>query len=519
MTASLTLASQIAPDGPWNKVWFAAHWEKKLKKEDFVAVNIKESIKSFMRNKSILTLRSMGHLLLGLCKVHSKQCHFHEEHACEVHDSMLTAFSQQDPEPRRRAGRRAEDKVAAALDVTEEDLAVDKELQLVLASRKHLAPIDEITLKPLTEPDSSGLGKLPKDTFGAISAEEKVNMITLGNNLKKFYFAETAFAPLEPPQTLVPLDNITTDDEPKPVVQADPQGPLEMDLEPVADEGDVEMGAPLEAPLEAAPEGDLQPLAAGGAADEPAFKRRKRGFMFDDPIEIPKDVYQGYINDRTSITRKDEFETSILMPHYHPIMPQFTTTYTDMCKSLIQCLAWGTQVAERQRAAAAMAEAPAGGLEFPILDPEKPLSIHAFLPAPGDPSTALVPAPEPAVWKPPPIALDMSDAPSHMRMVVTGSMDMEDQSANTDARVGYSGRTEKMHKFLAAEFKRGEITVGDCLSYETMCRQQAAGDRGVIAGCFFELLVLRTNGVVNLQQPTPFADISIERSRSWSTGA
>merc|ERR1711972_974779 len=149
----------------------------------------------------------------------------------------------------------------------------------------------------------------------------------------------------------------------------------ELEAPPVSDNLNVDVGGedagapvPPENGEVPAPPIDMAPPGFGGAGDEPAGKRRKRGFMFDDPVEIPREIYQGYINDRSAITKAEEYDTAIMLPHNHPLMPQFTTTHSDMCRSLIQCLAWGSQVAERQRAALAMAEAAAGVV------PENPLA-------------------------------------------------------------------------------------------------------------------------------------------------
>eukprot|EP00435_Cladocopium_sp_Y103_P012622 s95_g3.t1 len=105
----------------------------------------------------------------------------------------------------------------------------------------------------------------------------------------------------------------------------------------------------------------------------------------------------------------------------------------------------------------------------------------------------------------------LENAPSSMNAVVTGAMDDEDQSGN--ARLGYSGRSEKMHRFLAKEFK--DTGAAD-LSYEEMCRNQTRGRRELIAGCFFELLVLKTNGVINLEQADPLSDIKIAKAGQFA---
>merc|ERR1711862_659146 len=105
-------------------------------------------------------------------------------------------------------------------------------------------------------------------------------------------------------------------------------------------------------------------------------------------------------------------------------------------------------------------------------------------------------------------------APETLAAVVTGSMDQEDQSANAMVRIGYSGRTEKMHRFLAKTFHESRSKE---ISYDRVCKSQAGGRRDLIAGCFFELLVLRTNGVIKLKQPEQEGDIKISKANSWAT--
>mmetsp|Transcript_15035 Transcript_15035/g.26041 ORF Transcript_15035/g.26041 Transcript_15035/m.26041 type:complete len:275 (-) Transcript_15035:108-932(-) len=107
----------------------------------------------------------------------------------------------------------------------------------------------------------------------------------------------------------------------------------------------------------------------------------------------------------------------------------------------------------------------------------------------------------------------LENAPGSMNAVVTGNQDDEDQSGNPAARIGYSSRTEKMHRFLAKEFRDSG---SQDLSYEEMCRSQTEGRRDLIAGCFFELLVLKTNGVINVQQEDPQSDIKIAKAGLWA---
>lgn len=150
-----------------------------------------------------------------------------------------------------------------------------------------------------------------------------------------------------------------------------------------------------------------------------------------------------------------------------------------------------------------------------VLDPDKAglMSPDAAEPAPG-------PAPprrSEAEVKDEELALErllVANAPQSLGAVVTATMDEEDQTQNAVARLGYSARTEKMHKYLAGKFQ--DTGESQALSYGQLCKQQAAGRRELIAGCFFELLVLRTNGVISLQQEAPLADIEISKANSWA---
>merc|ERR1712224_1127369 len=207
---------------------------------------------------------------------------------------------------------------------------------------------------------------------------------------------------------------------------------------------------------------------------------------------------QSYMNDRSSITKKEDkrYDTTIILPHNHSSMPQFNTTYTDMCNPLIQCLSWGSEVADRRRAVMAMRESTLAPDAIVPSWPETPVSpgIDAMNLAggivPAEPVVgAIEAAPPAALREQTAVHLDISDAPEKMSLVVSSGnaeQDRQEDSQSVEAaRVGYSGRTEKMHKFLAKEFQSSKSSASN-LSYEQMCKKQAGGDRGVIAGCFFE---------------------------------
>mmetsp|Transcript_9907 Transcript_9907/g.18391 ORF Transcript_9907/g.18391 Transcript_9907/m.18391 type:complete len:195 (-) Transcript_9907:119-703(-) len=78
--------------------------------------------------------------------------------------------------------------------------------------------------------------------------------------------------------------------------------------------------------------------------------------------------------------------------------------------------------------------------------------------------------------------------------------------ADATSFVGHNRRSERMHSFLLQEFANSGA--GE-LSFQELCTLHAQGRRDTMAGCFFELLVLKTNGTIDLDQEHPDADIKI----------
>jgi len=426
-----------------------------------------------------------------------------------------------------------------------------------------MARLEDITLRTpaLGMADDALLGApgAGSELFGAISGAELEN--AMKELQQKGLAASTPSALLPMPdldfdrnfetQPLVPFDAGT------PLMPAAPLSPLAplvdqdmpLDLDMGLAQDDIDFSAdriPVagaetvvgeQVVLEAV--GGEQDAALGDAAlvgmDSVAKRRRRGFFQYDEVTEIPKDMYQGYVNDRSHITKKNMLDYTILLPHYAPHLPNFTTTFTEVCPELSEMLRWGSEVALKRRRLSQIAEGLGGG-EFSGAQPaEMPLrpspqeSPFSPLLQPIPPSRQGLRSPEDAASSvpgsvvagnpfSPPAELPteqmlLANAPTSMDAVVTANMDEEDQAGNTEARVGYSGRTEKMHRFLAKEFKH---TRSGALSYEKLCKAQGAGRRELIAGCFFELLVLKSNGVIGLKQDAPQSDIQISKAKLWA---
>lgn len=64
----------LAKKGPLGKVWLAAHWNKKLTRAMIAKSDVIEACQSIIKPAAPLALRTSGHLLLGVVRIHdSKQ--------------------------------------------------------------------------------------------------------------------------------------------------------------------------------------------------------------------------------------------------------------------------------------------------------------------------------------------------------------------------------------------------------------------------------------------------------------
>lgn len=528
----MEFAKLIAPDGDWGKVWLAAHWDKKLKKQDYLEIDLRKLVISWIAKRALMSLRATGHLLVGACKVYARKASLYEDEAQEVKTKLMMAFS---------SSASAGDAIRQDMDIdnwgrgllenisgVNSDLAMLANPLGLLGGKRHVARLEDITLRGLEEAIAAQF-QIGDDLFGAMPREV---LEALELTLRKPKAVPPGLFDMFDAMPLVALSDdamVFNEDEGSAV-------PLEWNL-PLPDVSDHRDGA--ESPE--VQDADPVPIGPGDEIeDEPMeahvplpgaapAKRRRRGYIvFDDGeggTEIPKEVYQGYISDRSAITRTTLLDYAVVLPHYSPQLPSFTTPFTDMCSELQCGVRFGTEVAEKRRRLAQEAEFANHGQSFraawevPSRPGPEPLpeGLNPFIngPPPGGLRNAAAATPLREVPAVPAMTDEMllMNPPTSMGAVVTGAMDEEDQSGNVDARVGYSGRTEKMHRFLAKEFKEA---AEPALSYQQLCRQQGSGKRELIAGCFFELLVLKSNDVISLQQDAPQADIHISKAKSWS---
>ena len=66
----------LSKKGPLGKLWLAAHWEKKLSKAHIYDINVESSVESILNPQSKMALRTSGHLMLGVVRIHNKKAKY-----------------------------------------------------------------------------------------------------------------------------------------------------------------------------------------------------------------------------------------------------------------------------------------------------------------------------------------------------------------------------------------------------------------------------------------------------------
>ncbi|ELP93551.1 cohesin subunit rad21, putative [Entamoeba invadens IP1] len=63
----------LTKKGPLAKVWIAAHWEGKLTKQQILQVDLREAANAVANPEIPIALRISGHLLLGICRIYTRK--------------------------------------------------------------------------------------------------------------------------------------------------------------------------------------------------------------------------------------------------------------------------------------------------------------------------------------------------------------------------------------------------------------------------------------------------------------
>lgn len=82
----------LARKGPLGKIWLAAHWDKKLTKNQIFATDISASVESILAPAAPLALRVSGHLMLGIVRIYSRKVKYLMSDCTEAMWKIKMAF-------------------------------------------------------------------------------------------------------------------------------------------------------------------------------------------------------------------------------------------------------------------------------------------------------------------------------------------------------------------------------------------------------------------------------------------
>jgi cohesin complex subunit SCC1 len=82
----------LARKGPLGKIWLAAHFDKKLTKNQIFSTDISESVDSVLNPAAPLALRVSGHLMLGIVRIYSRKVKYLMSDCTEAMWKIKLAF-------------------------------------------------------------------------------------------------------------------------------------------------------------------------------------------------------------------------------------------------------------------------------------------------------------------------------------------------------------------------------------------------------------------------------------------
>ncbi|CAE7406501.1 RAD21L1 [Symbiodinium natans] len=188
----MDFVSLVKQGGLLWKAWVACHYERRLKRQDYLSADLKSTCEFLIENLREVPLRCLGHLMLGILRILLRQAEDLESKADEVRTSLQTSLSAGLPTVPTLAASavtlRNVEQVhpldfggVGGLDALMEELP-EMEIEASLEEgRRHVAPLELITLSP--EPASSAKRSAAgpaEDDFGAPSAEDLASLAAMG---------------------------------------------------------------------------------------------------------------------------------------------------------------------------------------------------------------------------------------------------------------------------------------------------------------------------------------------------
>jgi cohesin complex subunit SCC1 len=552
----------LARKGPLGKIWLAAHWDKKLTKNQIFATDISESVENILSPAAPLALRVSGHLMLGIVRIYSRKVKYLMSDCTEAMWKIKMAF---------RPGNvdLAEAQAIAAATTTDdpryfgmiqpdadfpelEGMAFDDDLlmhfdELKAARGRTLMSAQDTTTdaydrdmarSPL-HVHTSGLD-LPDDLRAGIdrsggSRDSRVSDIELARRDRSSLGVGGVAGRASLGSVGGAMDAGYDDDIPayddQDMFGDDAGADMGFDNELPADEGMGEGGAGFEAPVDDDLFGQTGAYEEGLGVEEDvavaAKPRKKARIVVDDRVELSVRVLKQNLKDTSDIMRRDPSaplpkrrrtggfsdEQRLLQPGMCDLCPELSEIF----QVILRNQGYPYQSGRQQRAA----EVELGRDEQqPVDGAMGPAGRASLLSATsgGIDDAALQDS----------IGLDMVPPDDYYggddldmggggeepygdfgygdEEEVPGAEDTFASSGGVAGAVGvaWSSRTAKVRDILSAEL----VGPGSPTSV-TFSDLSAGLSKRLAAACFLEVLHLQTSGMVKTDQATPFGDIAI----------
>jgi cohesin complex subunit SCC1 len=475
----------LAKKGALGKVWLAAHWDKRLTKQQVNQTDITKSVDSIIYTPVPMALRMTGHLMLGVARIYSRKVKYLLTDCSEALVKIKMAF---------RPG----------------------ETQIDLRPDASVAPINAITLRVHAQDGAEDLNiTLPEIT-------EPLPEMDVGDLLNINTAARRDITILPPEEGRLDPTAWEDEDPIRPTWDLTPGTPRAIDRarkESLGEDiADIEIGgggfdgyeAPPSPVAGEAPSAGPTPGSFG--VPTPGSDRR-RSLLTRGEIEITvKPQKRKHIAvDKDTLIASDAFKRNL-------------ENTEDIVREIVAAPPTKKQMMRKNREAGG----PSSLYERPIFEgfaPELnliltrtmttgPVEITKLAEVPTAEETGIFPDTEMPAYEEPEIGgggfepmeeEPVFEPPTTVDILAQRQEDRQEaQEAEQyeQAAAEWSERTRKMHKFLRSSFGPHKQS----LSYLEMVDQKK---RKTVVGTFFEVLVLKSMNVIDVKQAEPYGDITI----------
>mmetsp|Transcript_13420 Transcript_13420/g.26315 ORF Transcript_13420/g.26315 Transcript_13420/m.26315 type:complete len:530 (+) Transcript_13420:71-1660(+) len=513
----------VVNKGPLNKVWLAAHMQKKLTKNFVIEIDIVDNVKTLLDPSTPLALRLSGQLLLGLVNIYSRKARYLQEDCSSAMANIKVVF-----------------RPAAVIDLPEDahggasaitlmenyddlDLEIeDITLEDIEKLKANVARASDITQESrLSQRRKSKGGESDSDIEQARNAESKeidfdINIGGEGEELLNF-------DDLDPnePNNLDASSMLDFDAADISTVHDQTLGGDEENIPPENEKEDDEMDMGLPPVVDENTAQAEEPTPKAKAAEKKKRVRKRARATLDAVVEMTSKQIKQQLKDTTNIKTKREIAESIVNPKRARTSSSQKTPFTiyladSLAPALVNRIMGKIQesVSKKARVSKEIGEEKGGAAgdeedhKEDLAGPEGKEDEFQFEFDVGmDQSLMNDTTMDGGIDT----SLEMqNEALDNKHGDTTQHGDPTQESGIEESEVTKADRLIKMYHFLKNKMAdRKEIT------FHEMC---GPASRKAAAGIFHELLVLKTRTMIEVNQEEPYGDIEITKTKQFDKG-